>query len=332
MLRFLARTLGAFGLWVGGRLLNATWRLLCWGFHHLLSRLRGRSTTHGSAAWATSKHLTSANALGTAGLIAGKVGRRFIRFAQPEGSMIVFAPQGAGKGVGIVVPNLLEYPGSVIVTDPKGENFAVTARQRRTFGPVRAINLIDPTQSAQFNPLAYIRIGTWEEDDDAERLADLLLMPDAKADQHWRDKAKSWLAGFLLYVAYVGKINPAWGTMGNVHRIVCSDADRLKQIMEQMLVMPVERVRNTAQQILRDIDKTEEARNILSHIMKGTEPWSFGKAMGELSRGHDIDLGSFQRETQSLYLVVPEDNPGITITADKIVLQTFEPRDDNASA
>ena len=114
-------------------------------------------------------------------------------------------------------------------------------------------------------------------------------------------QCKSWLAGFLLYVAYVGRINPVWGTKGNVHCIVCSDADRLKQIMQQMATMPVERVRNTSHQILRDIDATEEARNILSNIMKVTEAWSFGKAMGELSRGHDIDFSRFHRETQSLY-------------------------------
>ena len=102
-------------------------------------------------------------------------------------------------------------------------------------------------------------------------------------------------------MAYVGRINPEWGTMGNVHCIVCSDADRLKQIMQQMATTPVERVRNTSHQILRDIDATEEAHNILSNIMKVTEAWSFGKAMGELSRGHDIDFSRFHRETQSLY-------------------------------
>ena len=35
-------------------------------------------------------------------------------------------------------------PGSVICTDPKGENYAVTARRRSEFGPVWRLNLADP--------------------------------------------------------------------------------------------------------------------------------------------------------------------------------------------
>ena len=50
--------------------------------------------------------------------------------------MLVYAPMGSGKGVGIVVPNLLDYPGSIVCTDPKGENLAVTGRWRATLGPV----------------------------------------------------------------------------------------------------------------------------------------------------------------------------------------------------
>jgi len=37
---------------------------------------------------------------------------------------------GGGKGVGAVFPNLLDYPGAILVTDIKGENYAVTARYR----------------------------------------------------------------------------------------------------------------------------------------------------------------------------------------------------------
>lgn len=48
-----------------------------------------------------------------------------------DGHLITFAPTGAGKGVGSIIPNLLHYDGPVIVIDPKGENFAVTARYRR---------------------------------------------------------------------------------------------------------------------------------------------------------------------------------------------------------
>ena len=42
--------------------------------------------------------------------------------------IVTVAPTGSGKGIGAVIPNLLDYPGSALVLDVKGENAAVTAR------------------------------------------------------------------------------------------------------------------------------------------------------------------------------------------------------------
>lgn len=44
--------------------------------------------------------------------------------------MLTCAPARQGKGINVVIPNLLHSQGSVVVTDPKGELAAVTARQR----------------------------------------------------------------------------------------------------------------------------------------------------------------------------------------------------------
>ena len=43
---------------------------------------------------------------------------------------LICAPTGSGKGVGIVIPTLLTYGGSIICLDVKGENFAATSRHR----------------------------------------------------------------------------------------------------------------------------------------------------------------------------------------------------------
>ena len=56
-------------------------------------------------------------------------GRAFLGWAG-DGHVLTVAPTRSGKGVGLVIPNLLHYPGSVIVIDPKGENYAVTHRYR----------------------------------------------------------------------------------------------------------------------------------------------------------------------------------------------------------
>ena len=116
-------------------------------------RWRAAPVTFGAARWMREAEAAGLGLLGASGLIVGKLAGRELRFADVEGSVVVFAPQGAGKGVGIVVPNLLTYPGSVICTDPKGENFTVTARARRAFGPVYCINVGDADRSHHFNPI-----------------------------------------------------------------------------------------------------------------------------------------------------------------------------------
>lgn len=63
-----------------------------------------------------------------------------------DGHLVTFAPTGSGKGVSVIIPNLLHYKGPVITVDPKGENFAVTARYRQeTLG--QRIILLDPFEA-----------------------------------------------------------------------------------------------------------------------------------------------------------------------------------------
>jgi type IV secretion system protein VirD4 len=48
-----------------------------------------------------------------------------------DSHLMTIAPTGAGKGRDVIIPNLLSYEGSVVVFDPKGENYDVTHRYRR---------------------------------------------------------------------------------------------------------------------------------------------------------------------------------------------------------
>ncbi len=53
------------------------------------------------------------------------------------------AKTGSGKGVGVVIPNLLNYSGSVVVIDPKGENFIRSVYARVNLHK-QEICLVDP--------------------------------------------------------------------------------------------------------------------------------------------------------------------------------------------
>ena len=103
--------------------------------------------------------------------------------------MMVLAPMGAGKGRGIVVPNLLEHPGSVICLDPKGENFAVTAADRVKRGKVFLLSMDPSVPSHSFNPMD--TIGPSIAEKAAGILADLMLPHGVTQDSHCPPAARA---------------------------------------------------------------------------------------------------------------------------------------------
>jgi len=58
--------------------------------------------------------------------VLGRYQHNYLRHDGPE-HVMYFAPTRSGKGVGLVVPTLLTWPGSAIVHDIKGENWQITA-------------------------------------------------------------------------------------------------------------------------------------------------------------------------------------------------------------
>ncbi|MBF5067794.1 type IV secretory system conjugative DNA transfer family protein, partial [Salmonella enterica subsp. enterica serovar Istanbul] len=82
--------------------------------------------TYGSARWAEKGEVKAAGLLGADGVVLGKLDRDYLRHDGPE-HVLCFAPTRSGKGVGLVVPSLLTWPGSAIVHDIKGENWPLTA-------------------------------------------------------------------------------------------------------------------------------------------------------------------------------------------------------------
>ena len=120
-----------------------------------------------------------------------------------DGHLMTIAPTGSGKGVGAIIPALLRHRGPVIVIDPKGENFAVTARRRRELG--QQVVLLDPfestgARSASFNPLDLLRGAHGHRDADAQMLAELIVPATTDhRDPYWDSRARFLLAALMLH-------------------------------------------------------------------------------------------------------------------------------------
>lgn len=157
--------------------------------------------TYGSARWAQVDEVRAAGLLGPDGVVLGKLDHEYLRHDGPE-HVLCFAPTRSGKGVGLVVPSLLTWPGSAIVHDIKGENWTLTAGFRSRHGRVL---LFDPTnpKSAAYNPLLEVRKGEWEVRD-VQNIADILVDPEGSLEKrnHWEKTSHALLVGAILHVLY----------------------------------------------------------------------------------------------------------------------------------
>jgi type IV secretion system protein VirD4 len=161
-------------------------------------------TTYGSARWAEAREIRKAGLLHPDGVLLGRWKDAYLRHHGPE-HVLCFAPTRSGKGVGLVVPTLLTWPGSAIVHDIKGENWGLTAGWRARFGRVL---LFDPTntKSTAYNPLLEVRRGEWEVRD-VQNIADVLVDPEGALEKrnHWEKTSHSLLVGTILHVLYAEK-------------------------------------------------------------------------------------------------------------------------------
>jgi type IV secretion system protein VirD4 len=124
-----------------------------------------------------------------------------------DSHLMTIAPTGSGKGRGLIIPTLLSYPGSVVVIDPKGENYAVTARRRREMG--HEVVVLDPFRRAtrgkekgdNFNVLDMFKLPDTIVDADANMLAwQLAAGHSFSKDPFWEISASSLLFGLISHV------------------------------------------------------------------------------------------------------------------------------------
>lgn len=176
-----------------------------------------KSEAHGSAHWATREEIVEAGLLPktpspytcyVGGWVDEKNRLHYLQHSGPE-HIIAFAPTRSGKGVGLVIPTLLAWQGSVLVHDIKGENWALTAGYRQSIGQrcLKFAPTLSDGTSCHFNPLNEIRIGTDKEVADTQNIATMIVDPDGKGlNDHWAKTGFALLVGVILHVLYAEEI------------------------------------------------------------------------------------------------------------------------------
>ncbi|MCP3654438.1 MAG: type IV secretory system conjugative DNA transfer family protein [Herbaspirillum sp.] len=105
------------------------WTALAMNQRHRLSVIEG---LHGTVHWASRQKImhsellpqsgTTSQGVYVEGWLDGKTGDTlYLRHNGPE-HVLAFAPTRSGKSVGLVIPTLLSWPGSLVCYDIKSEN------------------------------------------------------------------------------------------------------------------------------------------------------------------------------------------------------------------
>jgi type IV secretion system protein VirD4 len=187
---------------------------------------------HGSARWASLEDIREMGLIGNAhGIYIGAFEDRKTRtvhyLRDSSGAHLAgIAPTRSGKGLGLVLPNLLSWAESAVIYDPKGELWQLTAGWRKSIGHnVVRYEPAHPTDSAGFNVLEEIRLGTEFEVADAQNIAVMIIDPDGRGfKDHWDRTGFGLLTGVILHALYASRGVGAIASLASVARLLSSPA------------------------------------------------------------------------------------------------------------
>lgn len=276
--------------------------------------------------------------LGVVEGIQGDAGEPFISGGQPLGigddrHVVLCAGSRAGKGRSCLIPTLLEYEGSVLALDPKGELANVTARRRHE-GLGQEVFIVDPFGVSAsrlsrfrtgFNPMALLARDSPSLIADAGLIADALVISSDKADPHWDESARNLIEGIILHVAtypdYEGRRN-----LVTVRDLLKRAFDKVKDLPEDFDGTPppqvrVEMIHNAALNedsnpglaaaldgAARDFyDKADKERaSVLSVALRNTKFLDYPELRASLS-SHGFNLSELKTATRgvTIYLCLP---------------------------
>ena len=230
--------------------------------------------------------------------------------------MLTIGGTRAGKNRSLLIPNLLTWPGSALIIDPKGTNAAVTAARRGHGGGQvgshlgQDVYVIDPfgevpdTATAHFNPLDFI-------DPDSPRVAeDIWLIADAlvvtSGDAFFDTSALGLISGLIAHVV-TRERQSGGANLSRVRQLLAqSDEASWGRLLEEM-----GQNREAGGLAASAAGQLQSAGpraggDILATAQYHTR-WLDSVAMAEVLKSSDFAMSDLKAKETTVYLVLPPD-------------------------
>jgi type IV secretion system protein VirD4 len=251
---------------------------------------------YGDARWARKPEIKKAKLFDKYGVILGKHSGDYLINGE-QGHMLVTAPTGSGKGVGIVIPNLLAWKGSAIIMDVKLENFRLTSGFRAKYGRVCRFSPRD-AHTHRFNPLDTVRRDPLHKIADIADIAAILIPSNSQShDSMWDNEARDLFVALALYVI---DSEQADATIGTIYRMLTADidiAELMHYILEHETIDPA--CRNSFNNFIQKADK--ERSGVRSQLSSRLNLWKEPNIDAATSAS-DFYIEDFRKNKTSLYI------------------------------
>lgn len=170
--------------------------------------IKPKRELHGSARFALDGEISKIGLLDKKykepDILVGQYKGQYLRWAGKQFAFLA-APTRSGKGVGIVIPNCLHYRDSLVVFDPKLENFKITSGFRAAHG--HEVFLFNPStkdfKSHGWNPLSYVSRDPVFSTGGAFNIANILYSTSSNESGNSRffnEMAQKLFVGLCLYL------------------------------------------------------------------------------------------------------------------------------------
>ena len=286
------------------------WLLLV-GLAVLIVLTKDKRALHGAARFATMAEVKKAGLIDPVKgldktILVGKFKDRYLTYGGFQ-FVLLAAPTRSGKGVGVVVPNCLNYSDSLVVLDIKGENFDITSGFRKACG--QEVYLFSPYdeegKTHRYNPLDYVS------EDPAERLGDIdaigqaLYAGENNNDKFWSENAKDFFRGVALFVLETPELP---NTLGEILRQASGKGKPVKEHLLEKLKEAQEKGHPYSNNCVDALNRVlSNSENTLAGIVStfNTALLSFQNPKVDLATSaSDFDLREVRRKRMSVYFKI----------------------------
>jgi hypothetical protein len=280
--------------------------------------IKKRKSLYGEAKFATMDDIRKMGMLDAepTSILMGKKNGRFLCYNGKQFGLLG-APTRSGKGVGWVIPNLLNYQHNVVVLDIKGENFEITSgwRHKKLKQKIFCFNPFSD-KTHRWNALDYIS------NDPAKQVTDIIQLsymfyPDPPNS----DKIFFPAQARALFVGIVGLLKSI-ETLPDGKKVNCTLGEVLRftggngMSIQEYIMSVLSWCDNTGKKIpsayrnklLAFVNQSDETRSsILGTFTSPLDLW-LSKYVDNATSATDFDFNQLRRERMSIYVHIPPQN------------------------